>query len=317
MSNSAHYALKGKRIWVAGHRGMVGSAVVRRLASENCDVVTADRGRADLTDAAAVSRWMDETRPHAVVLAAARVGGIWANDTQPADFLYDNLMIASNVIHAAHRADVEKLLFLGSSCIYPRMAKQPIEEDELLTGPLEPTNEWYAIAKIAGIKLCQAYRKQHGRDFISAMPTNLYGKGDNYDLDTSHVVPALIRKMHEARLVGSNVVTVWGSGSPRREFLHVDDLADALVHLLRCYSEDQHINVGFGDDLSIRDLARAIANVVGFKGELTFDRSKPDGTPRKLLDSSRISATGWVPRIGLSEGLARTYRDFVADQGQT
>lgn len=316
MNSVVPYPIRGKRIWVAGHRGMVGSAVVRRLAHEDCEVLTVARGQVDLIDPAAVQLWMAEARPQAIVLAAARVGGIFANDTQPADFLYDNLMIAANVIHAAARLGVEKLLFLGSSCIYPKFAEQPIREDALLTGPLEPTNEWYAIAKIAGIKLCQAYRKQGGHDFISAMPTNLYGPGDNYDLRTSHVVPALIRKMHEAHVAGASEVVVWGSGTPRREFLHVDDLADALVHLLRDYSVAEHINVGFGDDLTIRELAATIARTVGFTGELRFDSSKPDGTLRKLLDSSRLLATGWSPRIALTEGLARTYRDFVAGEGR-
>ncbi len=312
MNSVAPFAIEGKRVWVAGHRGMVGSAVVRRLERENCVVLTADRAELDLIDPAAVNTWLARERPHAVVLAAARVGGILANDSYPADFLYDNLMIAANVIHAAARNGVEKLLFLGSSCIYPKLASQPIAEDSLLTGPLEPTNEWYAIAKIAGIKLAQAYRKQHASDFISAMPTNLYGPGDNYDLQSSHVVPALIRKMHEAHVSGAPQVIVWGSGTPRREFLHVDDLADALIHLLRHYSQAEHINVGYGDDVTIRELAETIARVVGFTGALTFDATKPDGTPRKLMDSQRLHATGWKPSIALEAGLARTYANFVA-----
>ncbi len=314
MSSGTHYALAGKRVWVAGHRGMVGTAVVRRLAREDCEVMTVDRARVDLIDPAAVGGWLADARPQAVVLAAAHVGGILANDSRPAEFLYDNLMIAANVIHAAARVGVEKLLFLGSSCIYPKFADQPIREDALMTGALEPTNEWYAVAKIAGIKLAQAYRRQHGHDFISAMPTNLYGPGDNYNLETSHVVPALIRKMHEGKVDRVSEAYVWGSGTPRREFLHVDDLADALVHLLRAYSQDQHINVGFGEDVSIRELAELIASTVGFAGALAFDASKPDGTPRKLLDSARLRSTGWVPRIPLAEGLARTYRDFLASE---
>jgi len=314
MSSGTHYTLAGKRVWVAGHRGMVGAAVVRRLAREDCEVMTVDRARVDLIDPAAVGGWLADARPQAVVLAAAHVGGILANDSRPAEFLYDNLMIAANVIHAAARVGVEKLLFLGSSCIYPKFADQPIREDALMTGALEPTNEWYAVAKIAGIKLAQAYRRQHGHDFISAMPTNLYGPGDNYNLETSHVVPALIRKMHEGKVDRASEAYVWGSGTPRREFLHVDDLADALVHLLRVYSQDQQINVGFGEDVSIRELAELIASTVGFAGALAFDASKPDGTPRKLLDSARLRSTGWVPRIPLAEGLARTYRDFLASE---
>lgn len=314
MSSGTHYTLAGKRVWVAGHRGMVGAAVVRRLAREDCEVMTVDRARVDLIDPAAVGSWLADARPQAVVLAAAHVGGILANDSRPAEFLYDNLMIAANVIHAAARVGVEKLLFLGSSCIYPKFADQPIREDALMTGALEPTNEWYAVAKIAGVKLAQAYRRQHGHDFVSAMPTNLYGPGDNYNLETSHVVPALIRKMHEGKVERASEAYVWGSGTPRRELLHVDDLADALIHLLRVYSQDQHINVGFGEDVSIRELAELIASTVGFAGALAFDASKPDGTPRKLLDSARLRSTGWVPHIPLAEGLARTYRDFLASE---
>ena len=304
------YDLAGKRVYVAGHRGMVGAAVVRRLGSEPCSVLTAPR-EVDLREQAAVREWFAANRPDAVVIAAAKVGGILANDTYPADFLYDTLLIEANLIEAARRAGAEKLLFLGSSCIYPKMAPQPLSEDALLTGPLEPTNEWYAVAKIAGIKLCQAYRRQHGCDFISAMPTNLYGPGDKYDLKGSHVLPALIRKAHEAKAAGAESLEVWGTGTPRREFLHVDDLADACVFLLRNYSGAEHVNVGCGSDLTIDELARLVCGVVGFEGRLEFLTDKPDGTPRKLLDTSRLSALGWQPRIGLAEGLAATYREFL------
>ncbi len=304
------YDLRGKRVFVAGHRGMVGSAIVRRLSSEGCEVLTVARDAVDLRRQADVEAWMADARPQAVFLAAAKVGGILANDTYPADFLYDNLMIEANVVHAAHRVGVEKLMFLGSSCIYPRLAQQPMDEGQLLTGPLEPTNEWYAIAKIAGIKLCQAYRKQHGARFVSAMPTNLYGPGDNFDLEKSHVIPAMMRKMHEAKRRGDAAVPLWGTGRPKREFLHVDDLADALVHLMRTYEEAEHVNVGVGEDLSIGELAATIARVVGFEGELAFDPTKPDGTPRKLLDVGRLTATGWRPTIALEEGLRSTYAWF-------
>ena len=307
------YTLAGKRVWVAGHHGMVGSALVRRLASENCEVLTADRQYVDLTRQEATEHWVDSVRPHAVFVAAAKVGGIAANNSYPAEFLYQNLAIAANVVHAAWQNGVEKLLFLGSSCIYPKLAPQPISEDALLTGPLEPTNEWYAIAKISGIKLCQAYREQYGCDFISAMPTNLYGPGDSYDLATSHVLPALIRKAHEAKLRNQRELVVWGTGTPRREFLHVDDCADALVHIMKAYSEPEHINVGFGDDLTILELTRLVCDVVGFKGELRHDLSKPDGTPRKLMNSEKLRALGWRPQIGLREGVTRTYRAFLAE----
>jgi GDP-L-fucose synthase len=307
------YNLAGKRVWVAGHRGMVGAALVRRLASERCEVLTATRSELDLTHTEAVESWLAEQRPQAVIVAAAKVGGILANDTYPAEFLHDNLALETSIIHAAWRAKVEKLLFLGSSCIYPKLAPQPIQESALLTGPLEPTNEWYAIAKIAGIKLAQAYRKQYGCDFISAMPTNLYGPGDNFDLASSHVVPALIRKAHEAKAAGAESLTIWGSGTPRREFLHVDDCADALVHVLKVYSHDEHINVGFGEDLTIRELAETIARVVGFEGRIATDPSKPDGTPRKLIAADKLRALGWRPRIGLEDGLASTYRWFLAN----
>jgi GDP-L-fucose synthase len=305
------YSLAGKRIWVAGHRGMVGGALVRRLEREDCEVLTVTRQECDLKRQEQVERWMGEARPQAVVVAAAKVGGILANDSYPAEFLYDNLMIEANLIHTAQRVGVEKLLFLGSSCIYPKFAPQPMSEDCLLTGPLEPTNEWYAIAKIAGIKLCQAYRRQHGCDFISAMPTNLYGPGDNFDLMSSHVVPALIAKMHHARRSGAAEVEIWGTGTPRREFLHVDDLADACIHLLRVYSAEEHVNIGCGEDLTIGELAETVRRVVGFEGQLRYDPERPDGTPRKLLDTARLSALGWQPRIGLEEGLAGAYRWYL------
>jgi GDP-L-fucose synthase len=305
------FALDGKKIWVAGHRGMVGSAIVRRLGSEACEIVTASRSELDLGDQRAVAHWVAEHRPDAIVLAAAKVGGILANDTYPATFLRDNLAIELNVIDAAHAAGVEKMLFLGSSCIYPKFAEQPIREDALLTGPLEPTNEWYAIAKIAGIKLAQAYRRQYGSDYVSAMPTNLYGPGDNFDLQSSHVVPALMRKAHEAKLNGSESVTIWGTGTPRREFLHVDDCADACVHLLQSYSEDEHINIGSGTDLTILELATDICEIVGFQGRIVTDASKPDGTPRKLMSADKLRARGWTPKIDLRDGLKSTYEWFL------
>ena len=308
------YALAGKKVFVAGHRGMVGSAILRRLESEDCEIVTATRGQLDLRDQAAVRTFLTDVKPDAVILAAAKVGGILANDTYPADFLYDNLVMETNIIEGAFRADVEKLLFLGSSCIYPKMAPQPIEEGSLLAGPLEPTNEWYAIAKIAGLKLCEAYRKQHGADFISGMPTNLYGPGDNFDLEKSHVIPALMRKAHEAKARGENDLTIWGSGAPRREFLHVDDCADALVFLLNTYSGAQHVNVGSGEDVTIAELAATIMSIVGLKGELQFDTSKPDGTPRKLMSGDRLGEMGWRPSIDLEEGLRSTYKWFLENQ---
>ena len=308
MIDKPNYSLEGKRVWVAGHRGMVGSALVRRLASERCEILAVGRDRVDLRRQADVEGWMEAAKPQAVFVPAATVGGILANDTRPAEFLYDNLMIEANIINAAWRVGVEKLLFLGSSCIYPKMAPQPMVEDALLTGPLEPTNQWYAVAKIAGIKLCQAYRRQHGCDFISAMPTNLYGPGDNFDLQSSHVMPALIAKMHAAKTEGASTVTIWGTGTPRREFLHVDDCADALVFLMKSYSEDDHINVGVGEDVSIRELAELIKKVVGFYGEIVTDPTKPDGTPRKLMDVGRLSLRGWKARTGLEEGVAGVYR---------
>ena len=309
---ASRYALKDKRVWVAGHRGMVGSALVRRLAREQCEILTADRAQLDLTRQDQVSTWMEAAKPQAVFMAAAKVGGILANASYPAQFLYDNVIMEANVVHAALATGVEKLLFLGSSCIYPKHAPQPIPEDALLTSALEPTNEWYAIAKIAGIKLCQAYRRQYGCDFNSAMPTNLYGPGDNYDLKTSHVLPALIRKAHEAKVGAIRELVIWGSGTPRREFLHVDDCADALVHIMQHYSDEQHINVGSGEDLSIAELASLVAEVVGFKGEIVQDLTKPDGTPRKLLDVGRLQQLGWRPRIELRQGIEDAYRTFLA-----
>jgi len=307
------YDLAGKRIYVAGHNGMVGSAIVRRLESEACEILTSERS-SDLREQAAVRDWFAQHQPDAVIVAAARVGGILANDSYPAEFLYDNLMIEANIIEAAYRNKAEKLLFLGSSCIYPKLAPQPIPEDALLTGPLEPTNEWYAIAKIAGIKLCQAYRRQYGCDFISAMPTNLYGPGDNFDLANSHVLPALIRKAHEAKQAGADSIEIWGSGSPRREFLHVDDLADGAVFLLKEYSGESHVNLGSGKDLPIIELAQLVCEMVGFQGSITKDTSKPDGTPRKLMSGEMLAAMGWSPRIGLKEGIADAYRAFLASE---
>ena len=306
------FDLAGKRVWVAGHRGMVGSAIVRRLASEDCEIVTASRAEVDLKDPAAVLSFVGDRKPDAVFMAAAKVGGILANDTYPADFLHDNLMIAANVTEAAYRHGVGKMLFLGSSCIYPRLAPQPIPEDALLTGPLEPTNEWYAIAKIAGIKLAQAYRKQHGCDFISAMPTNLYGPGDNFDLNTSHVLPALIRKAHEAKVAGADHITIWGTGGPRREFLHADDCADACVFLMQRYSDAEHVNVGSGEDIAIIDLAGLVCEVVGFDGDIVTDPAKPDGTMRKLMSGEKLRAAGWRPRIDLRSGVRAAYDAFLA-----
>lgn len=304
--------LSKQKIFVAGHEGMVGSAVVRRLAQEGITPVTAPRGELDLRDQAAVRLFMERTRPDVVINAAAKIGGIQANDTQPVDFIYDNMMIGANLVEAAHRNDVKKLLLMGSSCIYPRLAPQPMVEDALLTGPLEPTNEWHAVAKIAGIKLCQAYRKQYGRDFISCQPTNLYGPNDNFDLANSHVLPALLRKAHDAKQANAAQMVVWGTGRPRREFLHVDDLADALVFLVRNYSDAIPLNIGWGDDIEIGEVARLLAKIVGFEGELVFDTTKPDGAPRKLLDTTRLSALGWKPKIALEDGL-RAYYDWFLD----
>jgi GDP-L-fucose synthase len=316
MSAEILYPLRGKRVFVAGHRGMVGQALVRRLQREDCEVLTAARAQADLTRQEEAERWFLAQRPQAVFMAAAKVGGILANHTYPADFLYENLAIAANVTHAAFKAKVEKLLFLGSSCIYPKLAPQPIQEDALLTGPLEPTNEWYAVAKIAGIKLAQAYRAQHGADYNAAMPTNLYGPGDNFDLHSSHVLPALLRKAHEAKQRGEAAVTVWGTGTPRREFLHVDDCADALVFLMQRYSGASHVNVGSGEDLEIAALARLVCDVVGFRGALVFDASKPDGTPRKLMAADRLRAMGWSPSIPLRTGVEQVYAWFLQHHAQ-
>jgi len=308
------FPLAGKRVWIAGHRGMVGSAVRRRLATEQCDVIVAERRDLDLTRQEEVEKWLAAHRLDAIVMAAAKVGGIAANDRYPTEFIYNNLIIEANVIRAAHRADVNHLLFLGSSCIYPKFAAQPIVEDALLTGPLEPTNEWYAVAKIAGIKLCQAYQKQYGRRYISAMPCNLYGPGDNFDLQSAHVLPALIRKAYEAKLTNARDITIWGSGKPRREFLHVDDCADGLILLLEKYAGREHVNVGFGEDISIADLAALIARIVGFEGGLRMDPTKPDGTPRKLMSSEKARALGWRPQIGLEEGIRRAYAWYLEKQ---
>jgi len=311
------YSFVGKRVWVAGHRGLVGSAVVARLRSENCELLTVGHEALDLRDQPAVESWMQLNRPHAVILAAAKVGGILANSSYPVDFLYDNLMIQANVIQAAKRFGCEKLLLLGSSCIYPKMSPQPINEDSLLTGPLEPTNEWYALAKITGVKMCAAYRAQYGCDFISAMPTNLYGFNDNFDLASSHVLPALMRKMHIAKVEGHREVEIWGSGTPLREFLHVNDLAEALLFLLQHYSAPEPINVGSGHEVSIRELAQLIAEVVGFEGRFVFDPTKPDGTPRKLLDTSRLTALGWTAKTDLRAGIAEVYDWFrLHDRGE-
>jgi len=308
------FDVTGKRIWVAGHRGMVGSAIVRRLADEGCTVLAASRQELDLRDQRAVLDWVDRQKPDAIFFAAAKVGGILANATYPADFLLQNLQIECNIFDAAQRAGVSKMLFLGSSCIYPKFAPQPIVEDSLLTGPLEPTNEWYAIAKIAGIKLVEAFRNQYGCDFIAAMPTNLYGPEDNFDLNGSHVLPALIRKAHEAKIGNRASLEIWGSGTPRREFLHVDDMADACVFLMQTYSATKHINVGYGEDVTILELAQLTAEIVGFSGKIVTDSSKPDGTPRKLMSSERLHALGWRPRISLREGIATTYRWFLEHQ---
>jgi GDP-L-fucose synthase len=307
------FDLNGKRVWVAGHRGMAGSALVRRLQSERCDIMTVSRSEVDLTRQSDTEHWMKKARPQVVLLAAARVGGIHANNTYPADFLYDNLIIESNIVRAAWQTGVEKLLFLGSSCIYPRETAQPMTEGSLLTGPLEPTNEWYAIAKIAGIKLCQAFRRQHGRDFISAMPTNLYGPGDNFHPENSHVPAALLRRMHDAKQSGAPSVTVWGTGRPRREFLYVDDMADACVFLLKHYSGEQHVNVGTGVDISIGEFAELVKRTVGYDGRLTFDPSRPDGTPRKVMDVSALSEMGWKASTSLEVGLKRYYEWFLAN----
>lgn len=313
MSISANFELSGRRVFVAGHKGMAGSAIVRRLDRENCEIVTVDRKTVDLTDQGATEEWLNRAKPDAVFLAAARVGGIYANDTYPAEFIAENLAIALNVIRGSYRAGVGKLLNLGSSCIYPRMAAQPMSEDALLTGPLEPTNEWYAVAKIAAIKLCQAYRKQYGSDFVSVMPTNLYGPGDNYHPQNSHVPAALIRRFHEAKVANAPSVVVWGTGTPRREFLSVDDLADACVFVMKNYSAPEFINIGVGHDVSIAEFAALVAKVVGYTGKIEFDTSRPDGPPRKLLDVSKLTALGWSATIPLEQGLADAYAAFLAN----
>ena len=311
------FELKGKRIFVAGHRGMVGSAIVRRLGQEGCEILTADRRTLDLTHQRDTEAWLEQMKPAAVFLAAGRVGGILANDTLPADFIVDNLAIALNVIRGSFRTGVKKLLALGSSCIYPRRAQQPMAEEALLTGPLEPTNEWYAIAKIAAIKLCQAYRKQHGADFISVMPTNLYGPADNYHPDHSHVPAALIRRFHEAKIAAAPTVTVWGTGTPRREFLSANDLADACIFVMKHYSDFGFLNIGTGKDVPIGEFARIIAEIVGYKGNIVFDTSRPDGAPQKLLDTSKLTQLGWTPKISLHAGLAEAYADFLSGGGRS
>ncbi len=305
------FSLEGRRVWVAGHRGMAGSAVVRRLAREGCGILTVGRDEVDLRRQAAVEEWMGDMKPEVVFLAAATVGGIHANSTRPAEFLYDNLAIEANIIHAAWRFGVRKLVFLGSSCIYPRLAEQPVREEALLTGPLEPTNEWYAVAKIAGVKLCQAHRRQHGCDFISAMPTNLYGPGDNFDIEQGHVAAALMIKIHDAVATGAGTVELWGTGAPLREFLFVDDLADGLVFLAKRYSDEQHVNLGAGREISIRGLAELLAEVIGYRGAFRFDTSRPDGAPRKVMDVGRMTAMGWTAPTPLREGFERTYRWFL------
>jgi GDP-L-fucose synthase len=306
------FDLAGKRVYVAGHNGMVGSAIVRRLANMSCEIITAHRDTVDLERQAQTEAFLAARKPDVVIVAAAKVGGIHANDAYPAEFISENLAIARNTIHASHMVGVKKLLFLGSSCIYPKLARQPMREEELLTGPLEPTNQWYAVAKIAGIKLCQAYRRQYGADFISVMPTNLYGPGDNYHSENSHVVPALIRRFHHAKQDRVSCVTVWGTGKPLREFLFVDDLADACVFVLEHYSHEQHVNIGSGEEVSIAEFARLVAEIVDYRGELVFDPSRPDGMPRKLLDSGKLAGMGWRARTPLRTGLAQAYSAFLA-----
>jgi GDP-L-fucose synthase len=312
----APFELKGKTVFVAGHRGMVGAALVRRLAQEGVELLIATRGEVDLRDQAAVFDWFARRRPQVVFLAAAKVGGIVANNTLRAEFIYDNIAIAANAIQAAHASGAEKLMFLGSSCIYPKLASQPLREDSMLTGPLEPTNEPYAIAKIAGIKLVEAYRSQYGSDFVSVMPTNLYGPGDNYHPEYSHVVAALIRRFHEAKLADIPDVVVWGTGTPRREFLYVDDMADACVHLMKVYSEAELINIGTGEDITIAEFARVVARVVGFNGTISYDPSRPDGTPRKLLDVGRLDKLGWRAKTSLQDGIRLAYQAYLSETKQ-
>jgi len=307
------FDLKGKKVFVAGHRGMVGSALIRRLAREDVEILTVERSEVDLLDQAATNHWFANARPQVVLHAAAKVGGIVANNTLRAEFIYENLLIATNVIHAAHVNRAEKLLFLGSSCIYPKLAPQPLREDSLLTATLEPTNEPYAIAKIAGLKMVQSYRSQYGSDFISIMPTNLFGPGDNYHPQHSHVVPGLIRRFHEARQAGAPEVVVWGTGTPRREFLYVDDMADASIHLLKTYSSEELVNIGTGEDITIAEFAGVVSEIVGYTGKITFDPSKPDGTPRKLLDVGRLAKLGWRARTSLKDGIRLAYRAYLTE----
>lgn len=305
------FDITNKRIWVAGHRGMVGSAICRALSEEDCEILTSSKEKVDLRNQQQVSDFVKHESPDAIIIAAAVVGGIMANKSYPTQFLYDNLMIEANIIQAAHTNDVDRMVFLGSSCIYPKLAEQPIDEEALLTGTLEESNKWYAIAKIAGIHLIQAYREQYGRDYISAMPTNLYGINDNFDLDSSHVLPALIRKAHEAKINNSDYLTIWGSGKPRREFLNVHDCASAIVFLLKNYSDPQHINVGCGEDISILGLTELVCQIVGFSGKIRLDKSKPDGTPRKLLNVDKLLGLGWSPSIPLPDGIEQTYKWFL------
>ncbi len=306
-----HYSLAGKRVWVAGHSGMVGAALTRQLKAIDCETLTATHAELDLTQQSDVEGWMADNKPDAIFMAAARVGGILANDTYPVDFLIDNMKIETNVFSAAHAVGVNRMVFLGSSCIYPRLAAQPMKENALLTGPLEPTNQWYAIAKIAGVMMTQAYRRQHGRDYISCMPTNLYGPGDNFDLSESHVLSALIVKAHQAKDAGAESFEVWGTGNPKREFLYVDDLAQACGFLMEHYSSDETINVGYGEDIAIRDVAQTVADVIGFTGSITNDLRKPDGMPRKLMDSTKINGLGWKASTSLKDGIAKTYTWYL------
>jgi GDP-L-fucose synthase len=311
------YSLQGRKVWVAGHRGMAGSAIVRRLATEDCEVLKVDRAEVDLRSQDRVEKWMKDRRPNAVFVAAATAGGILANDTRPAEFLYDNLAIETNIIHAARASGVERLMFLSSSCAYPKMAPQPMREDVLLTGPLEPTNQWYAVAKIAGMKLCEAYRQQYGCDFFSVMPTNLYGPGDNYDPESSHVAAAMQVKVHRAKMTHAPSLEIWGTGTPKREFLYVDDLADALVFLMQNYAETSHINVGTGEEVTIRELAGFVARAAGWHGELRCNPSRPDGTPRKVMDVSRLQCLGWRAKTPLEEGLRKAYAWYVENVAHT